>query len=52
MWSKLSFDDLHKVIQGATIVDLKFKPGYTILEFVLDVRCFFSKGMNFLKFYL
>ncbi len=54
-WSSLNIDELRQILDGATIIDMNFRDGYTLKELVMDIRCFLTEGcvlINIIIFYV
>lgn len=43
--SKLNAEDLVKALPGCTVIERKFETGCTVLNFLLDLRCFFYESV-------
>lgn len=46
---QLSFEELNNLLKGVTKVTLPWKTGYKILQFALDIPCFFTTSKLILK---
>lgn len=42
--SMLSVNDVYKIFNGATVVELMLEPGITVLQMAMKARCFLTES--------